>query len=235
MPLPSSIAGFTISCKQDRSAATATISYWDTTGFKHEIKLPVVAAWVNPKNKLTIRAHFRVFPWLKDQREFFIGLDAHEGGLPHTLTGISEELTMQAHSNTSRGLGERSLIRFGFKGRAYPYHDAETGQTLAYFTCKQLLVKEFLEYLRQWNPIAGITAVDFSMVADEWLEELGAIKLPDILGQSVPMWMADFGWIIRQERGKMNSYDLGPPAKVLINRIKQLVEQDATPEEQSNG
>lgn len=216
MAAPSVLSTFKVYCKEDLSDAWAEIDFWSADGFKHRVKLPVIAAWANPKTKKCIRGHFLAQVYNKEVREFFDGLNQFEDGLPV----IDDQLTMLAH-----GIGDKRIVRYGFKGRSYPFTDNETGQNLSFFSCQQIMVKELLEYLKRWVPIAGMEMVDFSIVNKEWLESHGGIEIPDILKHSVPMWAADFGYMLRQlmKRKGLDTYDAEAGARFMLEEISAIV------------
>jgi len=219
-----SISSFQVHCAEDLSEAYGRIVYWNADGVKDTFSAKLISAWANPKSHKCIRAHFKLEMFRNDlvgtiHKAFYRGLLAVPDGLPV----IDENHTMTAWQK-----GSTALVRYGSTGRSYPYTDRDTGQTLYYFSCKQVLIREFLDFLRRWNPIAGMELVDFNVVKDEWLEGIGAIKLPDVLKCSASMWMADFSHIFREmmHRHMLGTYQMEQAAKIMLLDIQKQISEE---------
>lgn len=223
-----SISSFQIECLKDLSAGQGVISCWNSEGLKDKIRVPLISAWANPLNNLCLRAHFKLELFRKEHQALYTGLEATESGLPVIL----ENLVMMSWKKS-----DAAIVRYGSVGKSWTYNDRDTGQNLSFFTCKQVLIKEFIEYLSRWNQVAGLETVDFSAIPDEWLERNGSIIIPDVLKKSVPMWAADFGHILREKSRKLGHgiYQVDEAAKVMLSDLQKIIATNPTAAEKKDG
>lgn len=208
------IAGWEIKLKKNLTNPRAVFEVWDDHDTRKNITVPVAAAWVNPFTKFCIRAHFQVQMYRPDQKELFDAAEAYPSG----MAVVIDDMTLMAHRQCGM-----ALLRFGALTH-HKYHDQHSQHTYAFYTCKQVLLRELCKFLHQWNPVVGTDNIDFSVVPNYWLEELGAIMIPDILKRSTSMWAIDMSKMMHKvaaEHG-FGVYNLNPIAKKILTNLKQI-------------
>ena len=155
-------------------------------------KFPVVSVWLDPTNtssRNTCKVLASV-PKKAMSKEDEITLDFAEalklyGKVDHHVAPM-HTIGLDLHGN---------ILRYGAKEALFltKSYGSNRYDPIPIYDTKALAFKAIMEALSSYSSvnIAGLDLINLNSISDSVLEELGFIKVPDILGRGVPMWCGD--------------------------------------------
>jgi hypothetical protein len=164
----------------------------DAHSVRKIVKFPVVSVWVDPsdtttRNTCKVAAYVPKKATTVEEQAMldFAGAMKMYGPLDHHARPV-HTLSVDMHGN---------VLRYGAKESVYltSTYSQSGYNPIPIYDNKAIAFTAIIEALRKYSTakIAGLDLINLDSISDHVLEELGFVKVPDLLGRGVPMWMGD--------------------------------------------
>lgn len=110
--------------------------------------------------------------------------------------------------------------------------DSDKVEDMLLFKSKSELVRYIFNAVERWGSVSGLQFCNLNVIPDEVLENIGCIKIPDVVGNSQPLWMACLNRLTNPQgltatwRVEVKD-ELLQNAHNLINNFRQYIESAA--------
>jgi len=156
-----------------------------------EIRLPIVACWSSPFDGEVVKAHMTVFKPEVD----LLGINFNEAWLFYNAMLKAGQALINRQNMTMTASSQR-MLRYG-KPAKQPYVSTDSIDGVyvnrTFYDSKAFAIADILNEIKRKGQknIGGISTASFGNVPDELLQQVGFFRIPDNMGNSVPMWAGD--------------------------------------------
>lgn len=150
-----------------------------------EQRIQIVSLWVDQQSGNAIKAH--LFPNRSDAMHRNFVADLQEIG---TMSVLGE---FYLHT-------DGHWIRYG-KTRDFVAYDSEHSENAITYDSKAKALADILSHIQNRRTLGGLNLISLNRLPDSLLLECGYEKIPDLMGNGIPMWRGIPRKILGQEWG----------------------------------